>query len=254
MMFNKKTLPVVALALVVVAAVIIGAGQIQGTRVPPGPVVQSPNAGTNGSAPQPAMQAAPALPAAQAPIAASDDFSALGLDQWQSLPSAPAAWRAREGHLQQAGDASGEISNERAVFVLRNATFDNGVLETYVYPTSGEPVGVVFRGSDAGYYRLALYANRPNQASKARLYKVTPGGEQEIASAPVTTWAGYTLSKWQHVSVNAAGDQITVSVDRTQVLSATDSSMSAGWAGVWAVADMGARFDNVRIQRTAGSR
>jgi hypothetical protein len=155
--------------------------------------------------------------------------------------------------LQQRGaTADQDISNEDAVLLINGVTFDNGVLQAQVFPSSGSPLGLVFRGSDGGYYRLALFQNLPSNDSKAVLEKVTANGVQELASAPRSTWPGYSPRQWQLVQVTANGNQISASVDGVQLFSVTDSSFSSGWAGVWSVADRGGQFDNVTIQRTAG--
>ncbi len=254
MIFSKKLIPVAALLLLIAAVLAMGAQQPQGVTVPPGAIVDSPNANANVGGPRPTPQVAPALPQSSAPVAFTEDFSGGNLDRWQSLSSAPGTWTAASGRLQQGGDINQEPSNEAAVLIAKDAQISDGVLEAQVYPSGGDAVGLVFRGSDAGYYRLSLYGNVPNQSSKASLEKVTANKIQKIAQVPVTTWPGYTPEKWQRITVKVAGSRITASVEGTTIVDVTDTTFTTGWAGVWSVADMTAKFDNIRIQKTAQGR
>lgn len=246
-MVNKKltSILLLVLALAGVGVVSLGARQQQSVRIPPGAIVESPNARSQRQ--QLVVPDAPALPSTSSPVAFQDDF-ASNLSNWQSIPSAPATWGVRDGRLQQWGNTQGEPVDEPAVLSIRNVAVGNGRVEAYIFPTGGDTVGIAFRGSDAGYYRVELYPDLPNDDAKAILTKVTPNGGADIASTPVSAWAGYKLNTWQRVTVDLAGSNITVSVDGKQVLSASDSSFSSGWAGVWTLANTGAQFDNVRIQ------
>lgn len=246
-----KLILVVALMMVVIGVVSLGARQSQGVTVPPGRIIKSPNASA-GMVKAPTVPDAPTLPAASSPVAFEDGFAGT-LDGWQTVQTAPATWGARDGRLQQWGDATGEPVDEPSVLATRNNSLADGRLEAHIYPTGGSPVGLVLRGSDAGYYRLELYPNLPNKAPKAILYKLTSTGGAKVAETPAGTWQGYAYSAWQLVTVDLAGSSIVASVDGKQVLSANDSSFNSGWAGVWTYANTGAQFDNVRIQQT-GSR
>ncbi|HUP28397.1 MAG TPA: family 16 glycoside hydrolase [Chloroflexia bacterium] len=253
-MFNKKLVFVVAL-LLVAAVVAVGANQVSGVKVPPGNIVDSPNASYTGEVKPNQVPGAPELPApaASSNVLFNESFNSDSLDAWRSLDdTTTATWQAKEGRLNQMGDARGESADEDAILLAKDVTFDNGVVEASLYNTSGAPIGILFRGSDAGYYRLTLHGKTPGNNSKLLLQKFTPSGVQDLASAPVTTWPGYTLGKWNQVAVTATGAEISVSIDGTQLLTANDSTLSSGWVGVWSFADMSARFDNVRIQHTAG--
>ncbi len=245
-MVNKKLILVIALMLVVVGVISFGARPTAGVKVPPGPIVVAPNALANAH-PDKAIPDAPTLPVAAAPVVIQDDFSA-GLDKWETVQTAAANWGVRDGRLQQWGDASGEPVDEPSVLAVKDVTLGDGKVEASIFPTGGSPVGIAFRGSDAGYYRLDLYPNLPNKQAKAVLTKVTSKGAERISETAVTAWPGYKFSTWQIVTVSLAGGSISATVDGVQVLSTTDSSFSSGWAGVWTYANTGAQFDNVRIQ------
>ena len=251
-MFNKKIVPVVAILLLLAAVVAAGASQSRTVSVPPGEIVESPNARVNGNIPRPPVADAPALPAASMQAVFSDDFSKSGIQGWQTIDTAPGTWVAREGRLVQGGDSNGDPADDDALFVAKDVVFTDGMLEAALYPTSGSPVGVAFRGTDAGYYRVVLSRKNDNADAKAVLEKVTAEGVKEVASAPVATWAGFSSGEWQAVSVTAQGSRITVSINGKTVIEATDSTYASGWAGIYSWADMGSQVDNVRIQQSAG--
>ncbi len=251
MVNNKKLILVVALMMVAIGVVSLGARQSQGVTVPPGPIVKSPNASA-GMTKAPAVPDAPALPESSSPAVFQEGFSG-NLDGWQTVQTAPATWGARDGRLQQWGDANGESVDEPSVLAIKGLSVSNGRVEAHIFPTAGTPVGLVFRGSDAGYYRLDLYPNLRYKTPKAALYEVTATGASKVAEATADAWQGYAYSAWQLVTVDLSGSSIVVSVEGKQILSANNGSFNSGWAGVWTFANTGAQFDNVRIQQ-AGSR
>ncbi|MEO8287194.1 MAG: family 16 glycoside hydrolase [Chloroflexota bacterium] len=256
-MLNKKLIPVavplVALILLVAAIMSVGAQPKQAVNVPAGAIVDSPNAVMANDTPKKAVPDAPALPTAAQPGAVTESFDSASLDNWRGTSESTVQWVAKDGRLQKELPASDGPSSAPALFVSKDTGFSDGTIETFYYATSGEPVGIVLRGSDAGYYRVVLYMNvSTNTASKARIERITPAGTEVVATAPFSAFAGYKLEQWQHLLVSAQGNTISVSVDGNQIMSATDSSFASGWAGVWAVSDRGASFDNLRIQRNAG--
>ena len=253
-MLSKRLIPVVALILLVAGIIAAGASQSRAVRVPAsGGIVDSPNARV-GDVANRQVPAAPALPETSGPVAAveSVDFSDGSLAQWQNVPSAAGSWVAKDGRLQQRGDVEGEISDEDAVFALNSVNVADSTVQAQVFPTSGEAVGLAFRGSDAGYYRVRLYQNVPNNSAKAFLERVTATSVETVAVAPANNWAGYKLGQWQLLSVQTSGPRILVQVDGTTVFDVQDSAFGAGWAGVYSTADMGAQFDNVRVLSSAG--
>jgi len=179
-MINKKTLPLAALALLVAAAVLAGASQVIGQQQPAGQVINYAGAPTdNGPA---VVPAAPALPAASGQVTFGDAFDNAQLPAWRTLTDAPGTWAVVDSHLEQWGDADRQPSDDASVYVAAGSALSNGTFEAQVYPTSGEALGVVFRGSDNGYYRLTIAPNLPNQAPKALLHVVTPSGAKQIAA------------------------------------------------------------------------
>jgi hypothetical protein len=255
-MLNKKLIPVaipfVALILLVAAIMSVGAQPKAAVNIPPGDIVVSPNARMN-EVPRKAVPAAPSLGADQ-PGALSETFEGKSLDAWRGITDSPITWVAKDGRLQQELPLAESPSDLPALFVSKDANFADGSVEAHFYATGGQPVGLVLRGSDQGYYRVVLYMNvSTNTVSKAHIERVTPTRTDVIAEAPFSAFPGYTLESWQHLQANAQGSTITVSVDGTQIMSATDTTFAKGWAGVWTIADGGgASFDNIRIQPAAG--
>lgn len=252
-MLSKRLIPVVALILLVTAIMVTGASQSRAVSVPAsGGIVDSPNARA-GDVANRQVPAAPALPDTSGPVSAveSVDFSNTTLAEWRNVPSAAGSWVAQDGRLQQRGDVEGNISDEGAVFVLSNVNVADSTVQAHVFPTSGEAVGLAFRGSDAGYYRVRLYQHLPNSSAKAFLERVTATSIETIATAPAKNWAGYKLGQWQLLSVQTSGSRLLVQVDGTTVFDVQDSAFASGWAGVYSTADMGAQFDNVRVLSSA---
>ncbi len=237
-----------ALLLIVSAAVIVGASGSQQVKVPQGAIVTSPNASAGVvDTGQPTTPDAPPPAPAQYKVLFSDDFATDSIAGYQALASAAGTWKVKEGRLQQRGDETGELSDYPAALLIKGTTFADNVLSTQVFPVA-MPVGVVFRGGDAGYYRLTLLREQANNSPKAMLEKVVGNTVSAIATVPPSAYAGFKSNSWQTIEVTAKGSHITASVDGKQILDATDASYSEGWAGVWATADATTRFDNIRIQ------
>jgi hypothetical protein len=251
----KRLAPVLAVALLMLAAiaVTVGATGSQQVKVPQGGVVDSPNARAgvvdNGV---PTVPDAPKSEPARPGEPFADDFSADS-GRYESLATAPGSWKVKGNRLQQRGDESEDLSDAPAVLKVKGLTFADNSLSAHIYGIA-MPVGLVFRGSDAGYYRLTLLREQANGAPKALLEKVEGTKVTQLASVPESTFAGYANQKWETVKVTAAGNRIIASVNGTQILDVTDSSFSSGWAGVWATADATTQFDNVRIENASANR
>ncbi|MEA2573454.1 MAG: hypothetical protein QOH93_752, partial [Chloroflexia bacterium] len=203
----KKLAPVlvVALILLTTAAIIVGATGSQQVKVPQGGIVESPNA-RNGVVDNgvPTIPDAPKSEAARPGDPFSDDFSTdsgVNGGRYESLASAPGSWKIKNNRLQQRGDESEDLSDAPAVLTVKGVTFADNTISAQIYGIA-MPVGLVFRGSDAGYYRLTLYRQQDaNDVPKATLDKVVGTKATEIASVPASTFAGFINQKWQTVKV-----------------------------------------------------
>ncbi|MDQ3927824.1 MAG: hypothetical protein M3328_01625, partial [Chloroflexota bacterium] len=186
--------------------------------VPGGGIVEPGGGGTPGPAPTP-VAPAPALPPTSKPTLYEDSFAASALGSWQPLAAfAPPdvdvpAWRARNGMLEQVGDAHTEHTAEDALLVVNEAVLETSdfALDTYFRSASGEGIGAVFRLSGAGYYLVRLYGDSPNGSEKAELLLVTPGARKRLAIS--TAWGGYAHNQWARLTVTASGSDFSVAVD-----------------------------------------
>lgn len=257
MKLNRLLIPVVALLLVVVGVITMGAQPKPGYRIPTGEIVDSPNASAMVETPRKPVPDAPALAEAAQPGASVTGFDGASTEGWQGINESNVTWVAREGRLQQ---SMPDLPSEQdALFVSKTSDFANGSVETYFYATGGSPLGIVVRGSAIGYYRVTLHMNvSTNTISKAYIDRVTVNADGStksvnLGSADINVFKGYNLETWTLAKAVVEGNRITVSVNGTEIMSATDSTggLSQGWAGIWTQSDGGTQFDNIRIQRTA---
>lgn len=232
----------------------LGAGayypkQAGGVLVPPGQIVDSPNAGTPGPS-NTSVPPAPQLPSTGKAVVFSSDFSSPDLSAWQtekgySPPdNVPASWSVQDGLLRQSGIAGEEDASIDALLLTRSATAADITLESEVFPGGGESIGLVVRWTINGYYVIRLYANAPNNEPKAQIVRVTPQGNSVIASSQ--SWFGYTPRQWQRVSFTAKGTSLAVEIEGKTIVQATDSVLTGGRFGLYAYADGTAYFGNVR--------
>lgn len=239
--------------------------QSQGTKdatvVIDSAVVESPNAAVNNGDSGKSMQSrnVPAAPALTGP-SATGDLSASNFDRmpaWTGPEGYEGSWSAVSGRLQQKGDASGDgsLSSSPAALVNRVSTQD-GTVRVMSYPTSGEPFGLLFRGTASSHYRVTLFGSAPNSSSKALLQRVTTSAKGDVstttlAQVPADVYPGYTRARWQDVRVAMRGSQVELFVNGVSLLKYTDPAPAAGWSGVWGTADQGVSFDNFAVSSVA---
>jgi hypothetical protein len=257
-MKNKRLTGIVVL-LVVAFTALLGAAAVAQVVTPPGTVVDAGGKTQQGVAPLGPSEwpDAPGLSnISSGNVVLNADFSS-DISSWQGQPvqgDEPAVWRALRGKLVQNGDSSGSWSDEEAVLLSGDTSWANYSLETQAYATSGTPVGLVWRASAAGQYRVRLFQNLPNDASKARLELVAADGTVKVlGTAPVSRFAGYELGAWQTMKVTTEGSTQRVWVNGTELFNVTDATLNAGRVGVYSTADGGSAFDNVRVATSAGA-
>jgi hypothetical protein len=246
---NRLLIPIVALLIVGGAFLAMGAQSRPTINVPATTLVDSPNANMANDTPPRAVPAAPALAPSAQPGAVTETFDGGALDAWHGVTDANMTWVAKDGRLQQ--DVPDMPTEQNALFVTKDSSFTDGSVESYFYATSGNPLGMIVRGSNDGYYRVVLFFNvNTNQVSKATIEKVTADKVETLADAPFATWPGYDLETWTLLKTTVVGNKITVSINGKDIMSATDAAntLTQGWVGVWSYADAGTSFDNIRIQ------
>jgi hypothetical protein len=255
----KKWHVVTVAAAVAVASVGAVGAAFSGSPRADGPVVVVPSTivvanPASGAPAQPAaaVPAAPALPPANAPVLLSADFSSPDIAGWQSpllsQSDTQPLWTVEQGALVQRGDSTLNTPNEEAYFLNGAATWNGVVLEADVLATSGEGVGLVWNATGDSFYRVQLFPNLPNAAPKAVLELVQHGAVTKLAEASAAAYAGYDAGAWQALRVTSANGRQQVSVNGAPVFDVANTVLSSGQVGLYAWADSGARFDNVRVQ------
>ena len=209
---------------------------------PAGPVYNGPTT----------LPVAPALPAATGRVLFSSDFNAPG-DPGGTSPllrdsDLPPAWAVRDGVFQQAGDMSGNNRDDEAYYLVGDPAWQDVTVESAILATSGEGAGLVWNVQGDNYYRVQLFPNLPNDAPKARLERVQAGRVTVLAEAPAAAYAGYSPDAWQTVRIENQGARRQVWVNGTLLFDVQDNSLTHGQAGLYAWADSGTRFDNLRVQ------
>ncbi len=125
-------------------------------------------------------------------------------------------------------------------FAVKDLTFANLTVRARCRPESGDDdqaCGLLFRLQDHDNY----YVTRANALEdNVRLYHVVGGERAELASADLKVERG----KWHSLEATARGDQLTVSWDGRQVLSARDGRFAKGKIGLWTKADSVTAFDD----------
>ena len=258
---KKWQIATTAAALAVASAGAVGAS-LAGALPAQGPVVVVPGtvvvANPNWEPAGPAYNApttlpiAPALPAAAGRVLFSNDFNAPG-DPGGTSPllrdsDLPPAWDVRDGVFQQAGDVSGNNRDDEAYYLIGDPAWQDVTVESAILATSGEGAGLVWNVQGDNFYRVQLFPNLPNDAPKARLERVQAGKVMVLAEAPATAYAGYAPDAWQTVRVENHGARRQVWVNGTLLFDVQDNSLTHGQAGLYAWADSGTRFDNLRVQ------
>src|SRR5205823_5683738 len=111
--------------------------------------------------PPPPLPAAPDLAPASGAVQFFSDFSSAALAGWTAQPALPgdlpASWRVIRGRLQQDGNDLQAPTDEPAA-LFGPAAGPDFQLDAALLPEGGEPVGLVWQGSDAGYNRIVFFA------------------------------------------------------------------------------------------------
>ncbi|MBI3267714.1 MAG: PDZ domain-containing protein [Planctomycetes bacterium] len=104
-----------------------------------------------------------------------------------------------------------------------------------------QAAGIVFRYKDANNYYLA----RANALEdNVRLYKVVDGRRHQFAGANLKVSVG----AWHELGIQAKGNEIEVSFDGKQLLTAKDSTYEKGLLGLWTKADSVTAFDDFAVK------
>jgi hypothetical protein len=264
-----KWLPATLIAVALSALLLAGCGGSQSaqTGTAPQPAVTdssgtgaapaADNGATQADVPTLTPVATPTVPSAppttlgvNAKVLFKANFGSGSLDGWTFLnlgivDEPTASWIIQDGRLVQNGDSLGRPADFETVAKAGSDKWQNYTYTAQLLSTGGDLLGVTFRHSDAGFYRVVLAAKAPNSVAKLSLEKVVDGHATVIAED--ASWPGYDTNKWYAISVSVVGTGIKVSVAGQQVFDVKDSSLSQGAIGLYAVANGGASFNNVAV-------
>jgi len=113
---------------------------------------------------------------------------------------------------------------------------------------------VVWDVQGESFYRLQLLPALPNSAPKALLERVDQNRVTVLAAAPAAAYAGYTPTAWQQIRVQSSAGHQQVWVNASPLFAVSDGTLTHGQVGLYAWADSGTHFDNVRVQSAASTR
>lgn len=154
----------------------------------------------------------------------------------------PSDWRAQDGEIAQFSNIH-DIDRPLALgtYLLWDAggSWSDAHLSFYFRSTDDDLIGLMFRYVDTGnYYRV-----RVNPA--AFTFDKLSGGDTltVLAEGPL----GYTQHSYHRVDVILRGSTIEVLLDGRQRLSVVDAEHAAGKLALYARANTGARYDDVRV-------
>jgi hypothetical protein len=179
------------------------------------------------------------------------NFTNGTLDGWTFLnPSDPyadqASWIIQDGKLVQNGDSTGAPADFETVAKVGSNQWQNYTLDAQLLSTGGDLVGVTFRHSGAGFYKLVM-ASSGSGGPRLSLSKVING--QETVISQDASWPGYNVNQWYPVRVSVNGSAISVSIAGQSVFSVKDSSLTQGAVGLYAVANGGASFSDIVVTK-----
>lgn len=249
-----KTMPTTMIVLLPLLAglLIAGCGQVAGaSTLPPPPTLPpapplSAEAAAALAEPLLPVPPAPAEPLVQADELLRDSFDA-GLAGWNAVdftegPAGPATWQAAEGAVLQAGDALGLPDPGGAYLVAGEEQWRDYTLRAAAFARTPTTLGLAARRGEQGYYQLRLEAG---EAASTLILEVVTADRQtrELARRPLPGAVG----RWLALELTVRGTTISASLDGKALISATDGSVQAGAAALYAAAEGSARFDNVAV-------
>jgi len=183
----------------------------------------------------------------------SDTFEDGNLDGWTVFDapgaiSGPSNWsvvQAKDSSvLRQNSNIYTNANYEGTLVYAGQGTWANYHLDVDVYPDDDDSVFVLFRyADDQNYYRFIMN----KQESFRRLEKKVDGIYTTLAE---DTNNGYGTG-WHNIHIAVESTTITVSLNYTQIFTASDSSLSTGMIGLGTSASTGCHFDNIVVSTSA---
>lgn len=236
-------------AAIVVMIVALGLLEsVRGSRAQEGTLLHLPT-----FPPTPTIgQAPPDTQARSSKTLFADSFaSSTSLSGWSFvdledvLPEDKSVWTVQDGQLQQSrtGEAA-TPSEQETLAVTGKSDWTDYVVSAKVYDFQNATFGLVARRQGNSFYRYRAISDVYEDTPKQVLEKVVNGVATPLATLD---GPGYSKRQWHSVTMSVVGSAITVQLDGKQVLTANDSTLTSGQAGLYTRAFGGIRFDDVTI-------
>ncbi len=193
--------------------------------------------------PTPTPAAPPSAELSANPLAAIDFDATSALDQLR-FSDPEALWLIEDGALNQEGVGKQRAHELRDVFGLLDADIPaNGRVVLSAYNERSGVADVLARASTAGFYRYRVLADSYT-GTHHRLELVQ--GDQVTLLAESNA-PGLIQYQWHTLTLEMEADQLVASFDGTEMLRASDSTLSAGDAGLGSMAIGGIRFGSLEV-------
>jgi hypothetical protein len=200
-------------------------------------------------APTPVPPAAPTVVAEKGgqPLRDTNFSGATSLADWRTietydLTGGPSVWAIADGQLRQETDFNGGFSDVGTALVTGDAAWQDYTVSASALTETNEQLGVVARAGDGGFYVLHLVGNGGNQVVLARF----DAGDDTFATLATAEFP-VEMRRWYRLSLSVQGSTLVGSIDGTEVLRATDTTLGSGQAGVYGFATGGLIFDDFGV-------
>ncbi len=194
---------------------------------------------------------APILAPPPGEIVLQDDFSAPLGTIWALLdveetPGQKALWYTQDGLLVQGGTNLGDSVEPAYLMVQGGTDWTDYTVQVNIYVDTNDEVGLIFRASEAGFYRFRLRSEAFQAPYTAGLDRYQ---EQRYEVLWHTSGLGFPIRKWFTLRLEVRGDTFTISLDGKPVATVQDAAFPRGGIGFYAWAEGGVYFDNLVVTR-----
>lgn len=196
-------------------------------------------------------------PAVGDSVLAESNFTApAALDAWEfvdvgvMLDQERSVWQVVDGALlQNRTAAAGNPMLYDTMALTGDPSWSNYTISTRFYDEGNGVAGLIARRDGESYYRLSMLGEPFNDTPTLLLEKVVDGQETTVAAADLPAYKLYT---WHTLSLSVNGSQISAAFNGKPVLTAEDSTLSSGQAGLYTIARGLIRFADVVVSGVAG--
>jgi hypothetical protein len=188
------------------------------------------------------------------PILVREDFNDGDMVGWtvveEGTIDVPAQWGVQGGRLAQTGNIYGptgsSVDHREGTFAYWDEvgafSWTDYSYEVTLESGDDDGIGVMFRYQDANnYYKVDM----DKQRDFRKLFKMKDGVETTLASEA----GGYEQDAEMRLQVSVIGDQISVSLDGTELFGGPvqDGDLTAGVVALYAWGNVGSYFDDVWV-------